>query len=56
MDDLSTFCCPEPSCADHGKRGIGNLTVCDRIGKGKQFRLLRCRTCHAVGAACAVQS
>ncbi len=47
MDDLSTFCCQSPACADHGRRGAGNLSVCDRIGKEKQYRLLRCRTCKA---------
>lgn len=47
MDDLSRFCCQNPSCADHGTRGAGNLSVCDRIGKAKQYRLLYCRTCKA---------
>jgi len=47
MDDLSAFCCQTPACPDHGKRGAGNLTACDRIGKEKQYRLLRCRTCKA---------
>jgi len=47
MDDLSNFCCQKPSCADHGRRGAGNLSVCDRIGKNKQYRLLYCRTCKA---------
>jgi len=47
MDDLSTFCCHKPSCADYGKRGAGNLSVCDRIGKNKQYRLLYCRSCKA---------
>jgi len=47
MDDLSTFCCQKPSCPDYGKRGAGNLSVCDRIGKAGQYRLLYCRTCKA---------
>ena len=47
MDDLSTFCCQKRSCPDYGKRGAGNLSVCDRIGKDKQYRLLYCRTCKA---------
>ena len=47
MEDLSTFCCQRPSCVDYGKRGAGNLSVCDRIGKAGQHRLLRCRTCKA---------
>ena len=33
-------------CPDHGKRGLGNLTVCARYGKHKQHRLLYCRTCR----------
>lgn len=46
MDDLSRFCCQNPECADYGKRGAGNLTVCMRYGKKKHRRLLYCRTCH----------
>src|SRR3954470_15392073 len=45
--DLSTFCCQKPSCPDYGKRGAGNLSVCDRIGKAGQYRLLYCRSCKA---------
>ena len=47
MEDLSRFCCQQPTCADHGQRAAGNLTVCMRYGKEKQLRLLYCRTCHA---------
>jgi transposase-like protein len=47
MDDLSPFCCQNPACAAHGRRGAGNLSVCDRIGRDGQYRLLRCRTCKA---------
>jgi len=46
-DDLSRFCCQNTGCPDHGKRGGGNLTVCGRYGKGKQHRLLYCRSCKA---------
>jgi len=46
-DDLSRFCCQNAVCADHGKRGVGNLTVCGRYGKQKQHRLLDCRSCEA---------
>jgi transposase-like protein len=46
MDDLSQFCCQNPDCPDHGKRGHGNLTVTGRYG-AQQRRLLRCRTCKA---------
>jgi hypothetical protein len=45
-DDLSGFCCQNADCADHGKRGHGNLTVCARYGK-QQRRLLYCKTCKA---------
>ncbi len=45
-DDLSRFCCQNPDCADYGKRGHGNLTVCMRYGK-HQRRLLYCRACKA---------
>jgi transposase-like protein len=46
MDDLSTFCCQNPHCADYGQRGHGNLTVCARYGR-QQRRLLYCKTCKA---------
>jgi transposase-like protein len=45
-DDLRRFCCQNPDCPDHGKRGHGNLTVCGHYGK-QQRRLLYCRTCKA---------
>ena len=47
MDDLSRFCCLNPLCPEHGKRGAGNLTVPHRYGPGKSRRMLRCRTCKA---------
>lgn len=46
MDDLSQFCCLNPECADHGKRGGGNLTVRSRYGKQRR-RLLYCKSCEA---------
>ena len=46
-EDLSRFCCQNPDCPDHGRRGAGNLTVCARYGKDKQRRMLYCRTCKA---------
>ena len=46
MEDLATFCCHNPQCADFGRRGTGNLTVCARYGK-QQRRLLYCKTCKA---------
>lgn len=45
MDDLSSFCCLNPACADLGKRGHGNLTVTARYGPNKSRRMLRCSTC-----------
>ena len=47
MDDpsLGQFCCQNPRCVACGARGAGNLTVCGRIGKNRQIRLLYCRTC-----------
>jgi LacI family transcriptional regulator len=47
MDDLTRFCCLNPDCPDHGKRGRGNLTVPMRYGPNKTRRLLRCSTCKA---------
>lgn len=44
--DLSRFCCLNPDCADHAKRGHGNLTVTARSGP-RRTRMLRCRTCAA---------
>jgi transposase-like protein len=46
MDDLRPFCCQNERCADYGKRGHGNLTVCGRYGPHRR-RLLYCRTCKA---------
>src|SRR5438132_13094730 len=47
MDDLGRFCCQNAECPDYGKRGAGNLSVCDRYGPQKQRRLLYCATCKA---------
>jgi transposase-like protein len=44
-EDLSHFCCQNHDCADYGRRGLGNLTVCGHYGKDQQRRLLYCRTC-----------
>jgi hypothetical protein len=46
MDDLSQFCCFNRWCLDYGKRGAGNLSVCDHFGKDRQIRLLYCSTCR----------
>ena len=44
--DLSRFCCQNPDCPDHGRRGAGNLSVCGHYGQA-HHRLLYCRTCKA---------
>jgi transposase-like protein len=46
MDDLTNFCCQNEACRDYGKRGAGNLSVCDHYGKHRR-RLLYCKTCKA---------
>ena len=46
MDDLKTFCCQNRPCQDYGRRGGDNLRVCFRYGRGKQTRMLACRTCQ----------
>lgn len=45
MEDLSRFRRPNATCAEHGKRGNGNLVVCGRSGGTN--RPLRCRRCQA---------
>ena len=47
MDDLARFCCQNPECSDHGKRGLDNLRVCFRYGPGRRRRMLACRTCQS---------
>jgi transposase-like protein len=47
MGDLTCFCCQNPDCPLHGRRGAGNLSVRDRYGKHKQIRLLTCHACKA---------
>jgi LacI family transcriptional regulator len=46
MDDLSRFCCLNPTCRLRGQRDAGNLYVRDRYGKQRQLRLLCCRVCQ----------
>ncbi len=45
MDDLARFCCLNPDCKDHGRRGGNNLRVHSRYGARNQYRILQCRTC-----------
>jgi hypothetical protein len=43
-DDLAQFCCQNPDCDLHGRRGEDNLLVIDHFGKSSH-RLLSCRVC-----------
>jgi transposase-like protein len=47
MDDIARFCCQNPHCTLYGRRDAGNLSVCGRLGKHKQFRQLYCNGCRA---------
>jgi transposase-like protein len=42
---LNDFFCPNESCEDHGKRGLGNIIVNHTYGKN-QRKLLKCKTCN----------
>ena len=46
MEDLAPFCCPNPQCSAFGQRNAGNLSVHDRFGKQRQYRLLCCNLCQ----------
>lgn len=43
--NTSRFFCPNKDCGNYGKKGLDNIVVYDRYGKGRR-RLLRCRTCN----------
>ena len=43
---LSLFACPNPDCADFNRFGAENLSVAERMGKGKGIRRLYCKSCH----------
>jgi LacI family transcriptional regulator len=45
-EDLDRFCCHNPACPDHGRRGHGNLRVAFRYGPDRRRRMLACRTCQ----------
>ena len=45
-DDLAHFCCQNPDCDAHGRRGGDNILVIDHYGKARH-RLLYCRLCKA---------
>jgi len=40
MDELGRFCCQKPECSLYGQRNAGNVSVCGRIGRHKQYRQL----------------
>jgi thermostable 8-oxoguanine DNA glycosylase len=42
---LDDFFCPNESCGDYGKRGLGNIVIYDRYGKDRR-KLLKCKTCN----------
>ena len=43
--DLSDLCCVNSKCSDAGKRATGNLRFVRWIGRRKDIRFIRCRTC-----------
>jgi transposase-like protein len=45
-DELTRFCCQNPDCDLHGRRGQDNLLVIDHFGKARH-RLLYCKVCKA---------
>jgi LacI family transcriptional regulator len=45
MRSLSDYCCQNSECSNFGKRGGGNLNWNGWSGKGKQIRMIYCRTC-----------
>jgi len=42
---LDDFYCPNESCGNHGKRGLGNIVIYHRYGK-EHRKLLKCKTCN----------
>ena len=42
----SHFFCPNESCGDHGKRGLGNIVINHKYGK-QRTKLLKCKTCNS---------
>jgi len=43
---LDDFFCPNESCNDHRKKGLGNIVIYDRYGRNRR-KLLRCKTCNS---------
>jgi hypothetical protein len=46
-EGYSHLACPNPECADYGRRGAANLRLHGWSGRGKRIRCLRCATCGA---------
>jgi InsA C-terminal domain len=44
-EDYSHLACPNPDCADYGRRGAGNLRLHGWSGRGHRIRCLHCATC-----------
>ena len=42
---IEHFFCHNSACPDHGKRGQGNVYFRGWSGRGKQVRMVYCRTC-----------
>lgn len=42
---FSDYFCPNETCADHGKKGLGNIVIYHKYGKDKR-KLLKCKTCN----------
>jgi len=42
---IEHFFCHNSACADHGKRGRGNVYFRGWSGRDKQIRMVYCRTC-----------
>jgi transposase-like protein len=45
-EDLSLFACPNPDCDAFNRFGGGNLSVVERMGRGKAIRRLYCDHCQ----------
>jgi len=43
--NLKGFFCPNESCGDHGKKGLGNIVLYQKYGRNHR-RLLKCKTCN----------
>jgi transposase-like protein len=44
-DDLAGFACPNEDCGDFNRFAVGNLSVCERMGKDHRIRRLYCKSC-----------